>query len=166
VPAQPRACWPGPTRRSTDVGPRLPGDDLQLLTIARHLAEKAAAAPEAWALHGLPVTEVEARITAFEQALEERGTGRDARVKTRAEIDAALARAKAALDVLDVTVANCVATDPVVLAVWKHDRRIVYPARGRRLNGPPEPEPAPASTPEPAADQPPALTLVTPPAAA
>jgi len=103
---------------------------------------------------------VQERITAFEQALEERGTGRDARVKTRAQIDAAFGRAKEALEVLDVTVANCLTTDPVVLAVWKHDRRIVYPKRARRLTTAPDPTAAP----EPVAEQPPAI--VAPPAAA
>ena len=124
----------------------LPAEDLPLLTVARQFAARAAPWAEPFAVHGIPIKEVEDRIAAFEQALQERGIGRDARVKVRAEIDASLARAKEAVAVLDVTVANCLAADPVALTAWKHDRRIVYPGRQRHGSAAAAPAAGPAPT--------------------
>lgn len=138
----------------------LPSDDQLLLTVARQFAAGAAPWAATFADHGIQLVEVEGRIAGFEQALQERQTARDERVRLRAEIDASFRRAMDAVAVLDVSVANGLVTDPAALAVWKHQRRIAYP-RGRR--GATAPEPGP--TPEPVVEAP-VATTVTPPSPA
>lgn len=131
----------------------LPTDNVALVTLARQFAAAAAPCAGPFAAHGIPIAEVEAGATALEQALQERGSRREDRVKARAAIEAVFAHAMRAVKTLDVTVANCLAGDPVSLAVWRHDRRIVYPPRARATalpdTGPTEPAasgPAPGAT--------------------
>jgi hypothetical protein len=121
----------------------LPFDGVQLLTIAREFAAAAAPCAAGFAVHGIPLAELEGRIAAFEQAVHERGLGRDERVKARAEIEASFSRAMDAVEVLDVTVANSLSSDAVALAVWKFDRRMNYPQRVRNAG-----EEQPATEPE------------------
>jgi hypothetical protein len=127
----------------------LPPDDLPLLTMARQFAAAATPCAADFAAHGIPIPDVESRTAAFEQALQDRGVRLEDRVKARAEIDASFSRALDAVAVLDVNVANCLASDSVALAVWKHDRRLKYP----RPASTGEPA-APASPAEPAPSQP------------
>jgi hypothetical protein len=108
----------------------LPRNDFALLMLARHFAASAAPWPVQFAGHGILVADVQGRITAFEQALHQRGRGRDERVKARAEIEASFTRALDAIAALDSTVANNFTADPVALAVWRHDRRVEVPRRG------------------------------------
>src|SRR4051794_36910378 len=96
----------------------LPSDNVLLLTLARQFAAAAAPCAEQFAAHGIPITEVETRLTALEEALQERGMRLDDRVKARAAIEAVFRRAMHAVKTLDVTVANCLGGDPVTLAVW------------------------------------------------
>ncbi|HET9777588.1 MAG TPA: hypothetical protein VFP77_13535, partial [Gemmatimonadaceae bacterium] len=71
----------------------LPNDDLRLLTVARRFAEGIGPYAAQFATHGIPPPAFEEAIAAFARAVEERGTGRDTRVKARAEIEASFARA-------------------------------------------------------------------------
>jgi len=109
----------------------LPNEPVGLLTLARQFAAAGAPYAAAFAAHGIPLSEVEARIAAFEQAQHERGMLRDERVKVRAEITAAFARAMDAVATLQVNVDNTLANDPVALAVWKQDRRLTGTTRSR-----------------------------------
>ena len=47
--------------------------------------------------------------------------------------------ALAAVRTLDVIVANHLASDPVTQAVWRRDRRVVYPHRSRKAVATPAP---------------------------
>ena len=133
-------------------------DDAQLLMLARDFVAAAAPSATQFAAHGIPISEVEGRINALQQALQERGTGRDSRVKARAEIEASFSRAMVAVAVLDVTVANCLAADPVALAVWKQDRQLKYRPRSSKADEPAAPNPPtePAGQPAPNTSAPPA----------
>ena len=124
--------------------PPLPGDDVQLLTLARQFASRAAPYDAQFAGHGITIAEIEASTIAFEQAMHQRGMGHDDRVRARAGIESAFARAMDAVEALDVSVANCLGGDPIALAVWRHDRRIA-PTR-RSSAAPTEPVDVPAAS--------------------
>lgn len=149
-------------RLEARIDPPLPKAELGLLTVARQFAASARPCDPQFAGHGIPLAEVDAAIGAFEQALHQRGMGRDDRVKARAEIEAAFTRALDAVAALDVSVANCFTADPVVLAVWRHDRRVEVRRRGGGIPAAPVPAPAPEPAPAPS----PPLALVPAPAPA
>jgi hypothetical protein len=115
-----------PQLETRSLGP-LPKDDLGLLTVARQFAAGVAPYGPQFAAHAIPLPTLEAGIAAFEQAVEARANGHGDRVKARAEIEAAFGRAMHAVNTLDVIVENS-SVDPVVLTMWKHDKR-VKPAR-------------------------------------
>lgn len=115
--------------------------DLEALTVARHFARDAAALETHFSGHGMSSTMIAAATDAFARAISARGTG-------RADHTAALVRirellAGALLDVrrLDLIVANELAHDAVVTAVWKQTRR-VGAVRAARSGGTPEGEQA------------------------
>ena len=123
--------------------------DLEVLTVARQFARDAAAFEEEFSGHGMSSTVIAAAVDAFARAMSDRGAG-------RADHSAALARIKellagALLDVrrLDLIVANELAKENVVTAVWKQARR-VGAVPGARAGGPSEaaPSAAPADAPE------------------
>ena len=98
--------------------------DLEVLTVARHFARDAAAFEADFSGHGMSATMIAGAAAAFARAISERGAG-------RADHTAALVRIKellagALLDVrrLDLIVANELARDTVVTAVWKQARRV------------------------------------------
>jgi hypothetical protein len=107
----------------------LPTNDRGLITLARQFASSAGPYAAQFAAHGITLAELEGRITAFEQALHQRGMGRDDRVKARADIEAAFTRAMDAVEALDVSVANSLVADPAAQSVWKRDRRVASPRR-------------------------------------
>jgi hypothetical protein len=107
----------------------LPDNDLQLLKVARHFAAAAAPCAAEFAAHGIPVPELERHIAAFDQARHERAAHQEDHVTARAEIKTSFSRAMDAVAVLDVNVANYLASDVVALAVWKYDRRLTRPKR-------------------------------------
>ena len=111
----------------------LPFDNVVLLALARQFAAAAAPCAEQFAAHGIPIAEVETRVAALEHAVQERGMRRDERVKARAAIESVFAGAMHAVKTLDVIVANCLSGDPVTLAVWRQNRRLVYPSRSRKI---------------------------------
>jgi hypothetical protein len=108
----------------------LPPEDLPLLTVARQFAADAVGYEPPFAAHGLPLPVLAAAIAAFEQAIQQRGSGREGRVRVRAEIEMSFTCAMHAVETLDVVVANCLGEDAVAIAVWKHDRRVKAPRRG------------------------------------
>jgi hypothetical protein len=126
----------------------LPKADLLLLTLARQFAASAAPNAAQFAAHGIPIAVVEGAIATFEAALAQRGMGREDRVRTRAEIEASFKRAIDAVEVLDVSVANCLGADPVAQTVWKTSRRVESARRSSGTAAVPEPAPSPL---EPAA---------------
>ena len=127
-------------------------DDLQLLTIAREFAAKAAPHVEPFAIHGVAIDELPPLIDAFDGALNERGMRRNEQVHVRGRIKASLERAMDAVDTLDVTVANHLRGDSATLAVWKAARRISYRKASRSVSSdaaaPGDPAPD-AATPAP-----------------
>ena len=125
-------------------------DDLQLLTIAREFAAKAAPHVEPFAIHGVALDELPPLIDAFDGALNERGMRRNEQVHVRGRIKASLERAMDAVDTLDVTVANHLRGDSATLAVWKAARRISYRKASRTGAAPGDPAPD-ADTPAPMA---------------
>ncbi len=136
------ACVLARTNAQLDarIPPRLPTDDQLLLTLARQFASRAAPYAAQFAVHGVPIAEIEAAVNAFEEALQQRGIGHDGRVKARAERESAFARAIDAVAMLDVAVVNYLGNDPGALAVWKHDRKIGQPRRTGTAASEPAPE--------------------------
>ena len=118
--------------------------DRRLLGVARQFAADAAAQAAEFVAHGMPATfvaDLQQRIATFEATLHERGASREEQVAARARIAASLEAALAAVRRLDVIVANHLASDPVTRAVWRHDRRVVYPNRSRKAGTMPAPTP-------------------------
>lgn len=110
--------------------------DQALLTAARRFHEEAAPYDAQFISHGTPATflaDLAGLADAFEAALRERGMSRDEQVAARARIKSSLAAAMSAVRKLDVIVANHLAADPVTQAVWKRDRRVVYPSRAANV---------------------------------
>ena len=148
----------------------LPLADQELITLARQFAERATPHVERFAALGIQLADLDTGIATFEQAVHRRGKGRNERVQTRAQVEAAFTRAYDAVAILDVSVANCLASDPVALAVWKHGRRVPYARRSTTPTMPeaaeaPEPTPTPEATFTPL-DETPAAPAVPDPGAA
>lgn len=101
--------------------------DRQLVTFGRGFVTAATPHVAQFAAHGITIESLGAQIEAYEAAVAERGTRRDELAQTRNRINASLTRALEAVDTLDVTVANTLATDPIMLALWKRERRLEQP---------------------------------------
>jgi lambda repressor-like predicted transcriptional regulator len=128
-------------------------NDQQLLTTARQCGQRAAPVTEQFVAHGMSPTflsDLDALIERFEEALRDRGMSRDQLVEARGRSRQALANALQAIGQLDVMVANHLAADPIVREVWKRSRRVAYPAKARRASATDPGGAAAASGPEPA----------------
>jgi len=93
--------------------------------------------------HGLPKTfraDLNAAVERFDESLHKRNARRDTHAAAKASIDAALQAGFAAVQKLDVLVANLLHDDPVTMAVWERDRRVEYASRSKPG------APAPANT--------------------
>ena len=101
--------------------------DRQLVTFGRGFVTAATPYVAQFAAHGIAIERLSEQIETFEAAVVERGTRRDELAQTRHRINASLTRALEAVDTLDVTVANTLATDPMTLALWKRERRLEQP---------------------------------------
>jgi hypothetical protein len=104
---------------------------------------------------GLPATyfaELRDAADAFEAALTERRAGRSGIAGAQAGIKAALTQGTDAARTLDIIVANTFGADPIVMAAWERDRRLV----DGRANPHAGPNDAPAAADNPPADAPPA----------
>ncbi len=123
--------------------------DSAFLATGRAFAQHAPAFESQFVRHGLPETfiaDLNYCVETFAQAIRHREVGREGQTAARASIAAALSAGMAATRTLDVVVANQLHDEPVVMAVWKHDRRIEYPPRGKKA-APAEPTPAPPAEP-------------------
>jgi hypothetical protein len=114
--------------------------DQTLLTIGRMFARDGEAFAAPFITHGLPATfivDLRACVEQFERALRDRQVEQSGHAAARGRIQAAMASGITAVQVLDAIVANELRHDPVTLAVWRRDRRVVRPRRGRAVLAPP-----------------------------
>lgn len=108
---------------------------------------------------GLPATyfaELREATDAFDAALKQRRTGRSDIAAANAGIKAGLERGMETARLLDIIVANAAGKDPVVMAAWNRDRRLVGARRARTT------EPATAATTPNAAEPASPTTAATP----
>jgi hypothetical protein len=120
--------------------------DQTLLAAARRFHEAAAPHNAQFVSHGMPATflaDTNGLADALEAALRERGMSRDEQVGARERIKTTLAEALAAVRKLDVIVTNHFGDDAVTQAVWRRDRRVLYPSRPPKEAAPAQGEPAP-----------------------
>jgi hypothetical protein len=119
--------------------------DQALVASGRKFARDAEALSSQFVAHGMPDTfigDLNGLVNELETAVRDRGLGGEARRAARVSTNAALAAGLAAVRTLDAIVTNHLGGDAVTCAVWKRERRIVYP---KRTDAAPEPEPAPAA---------------------
>jgi hypothetical protein len=120
-----------------------------LLSAGRAFADDAGPLAKAFIAHDMPanfLTELNADLKEFEQAIREHAVGKDTHVAARAGIDTAMEAGLAAVQRLDAIVANRLRDDPTTVAVWDSVRHVERTARTK--NGVHTPVPVPA--PEPA----------------
>jgi hypothetical protein len=119
---------------------------------------------------GLPASyfaELRDAADAFDAALTERRAGRSGIAGAQAGIKAALRQGTDAAHTLDIIVANTLGDDPIVMAAWERDRRLVDgrakphadaseapPAEHPQADAPPADAPAEAETPAAQPDEP------------
>ena len=104
--------------------------DQALLTAGRLFVRDSGTFEAEFLAHGMPSTfraDLNTAIERFEQALHGRDAGRAEQTAARAGISAALESGLAAVQNLDVIVANCLRGDAVMMAVWDRERRVQYP---------------------------------------
>ena len=111
------------------------------------------------------LTDFDAVITAFDDALVIQQDSRGARSMARAGIEAALAEGMTLVADLDVTVANALVDNPERLGQWTGARRVDYPGKSSARNRT-RPSAEPAPTPDVAAPTPGASAITTQPAVA
>jgi len=102
--------------------------DVAVLAAARSFLKDAEPLQDQFVSLGLPstcLTELREATEAFDAALSERRTGRSGVAGASAGIKAALTEGIDAARTLDIVVQNTVGNDPVLLASWERDRRIV-----------------------------------------
>ena len=122
--------------------------DRQPLTFGRGFVAAATPYAAQFAAHDIPIEGLGKQVEALEAALAETTGRRDELKQTRGTLKASLTRALAAVDTLDVTVANTFASDPVTLEAWKLERRVDKPrqrARAVKLAASSAPDTSPAS---------------------
>lgn len=107
-------------------------DDRLLMTMARQFETAITPHAEAFAAHGIAIAQLGGLIAPFETAISERRQRRGEKAEARARIIPSMARAIEALDMLDLTVPNHLAGDPVMLNAWRRDRH-VKPRRSRAV---------------------------------
>ena len=119
--------------------------DLEVLTVARQFARDAAAFEADFTGHGMGSAVIAAAADVLDRAMSDRGAGRADHVAALARIKDLLAVALLDVRRLDLIVANELAKENVVTAVWKQARRVgVVP--GARAGGPSEAAPSAAQT--------------------
>jgi hypothetical protein len=104
--------------------------DRALLTAAGAFARDVEASEAEFVALGMPPTfraDLNTAIERLERGLHGRDAGRTEYAAARAGIRAALESGMAAVQKLDVIVANRLRGDPVTMAVWERDRRVRYP---------------------------------------
>jgi len=82
-------------------------------------------------------------VQRFEHALRDRDAGRAGQTAAQAGISAALESGTAAVESLDVIIANRLRGDAVTMAVWERERRVKYPKSAANVAAP---TPAPVAT--------------------
>ena len=123
-----------------------PQTDEALLTAGRVFAREAAGFKSQFVGHGMPETflaNLDDLVVTFEKGTRHRDAGRNQQTAAKATIGAALASGMAAVQRLDVIVANCLHDDPVTMAMWERERRVGYP---RVKSAAPAPTVAPAAS--------------------
>lgn len=149
---------------------RIPSNssDVALLTAARAILQESQAAVDRLVLLGLPktfVTDLQELIDRFEQGVHGRRTGRAGVAAALAGLEDAFARAHDAVLTLDIVVGNTLRKDPVVLAVWRRDRRVNPKSRAAAVVSAPAvalPDMTPPNAPVPAPARPVAVTSAFP----
>ena len=124
-----------------------PQTDQALLTAGRMFARDAEAFAGPFVTHGLPPTfivDLRAKVEQFERAIRDRRVEQSGHAAARGGIQATLAAGLTAVRVLDALVANELRHDPVTLAAWQRERRIVRTRGGRTVSAPPAATPPPA----------------------
>jgi hypothetical protein len=104
-----------------------------LLTLARSFAEFAAPLASLFIARGMPETflaDLTAAADAYETAVRGRDVAKQDNSEAQARIESSLAAGLAAVEQLDVVVANSLRDDPGVLAKWMQARRIPCSAPG------------------------------------
>jgi hypothetical protein len=102
--------------------------DVAVITAARSFLKEAEALQDQFVSLGLPptcLTELREATDAFAAALAERRAGRSGVAGASAGITAAIAEGVEAARTLDIVVLNTIGNDPVLLATWQRDRRVV-----------------------------------------
>ena len=124
-----------------------PPSDQALLTAARAFAHDAEAFKAQFLAHSLPdtfIADLNELIDKFEQTIRDREAGKDGHTAAGARIKGALTSGMGAVAALDVIVANQLHDDPVTMAVWRRDRKVIYPSAVRNMEkvdpalGPPQ----------------------------
>ncbi len=131
-----------------------PQTDQALVTAGRMFAENAEAFTKAFIGQGMPTTfiaDLRELVDRFEEAINARSAGDATHAAARASIAKALASGTAAAQKLDAMVANHLQDDPVIVTLWRHDRRVGHPHRQRTRSTAPEP---PVGAPSPTAPPP------------
>ncbi len=137
-----------------------PPTDQALLTAGRLFARDGEEFKGQFIAHAMPpafLADLAHLVERFEEAIRGREADRDENTAARASIEAALTSGFAAVKKLDVLVANRLHDDPVVMAVWKRDRRVAYPWRTKAAAATPAPAVSPPAPAVPAATPAPAV---------
>jgi hypothetical protein len=130
--------------------------DIAIVRAARAFLQEAEPYQDQLVPLGLPASsfaELRTAANAFEAAMTERRTGRSGVAGAQAGIKAALARGAETARTLDIIVANTLGSDPVAMASWNRDLRLVD-GRSKSVAGSRQ-QPTPGV---PAAAAPPAVT--------
>jgi hypothetical protein len=122
--------------------------DQALLSAGRAFAHDARPLAKEFIAHDMPtnfLTELNADLQEFEQAIREHAVGKDTHIAARAGIDTAMEAGLTAVQRLDAIVANRLREDPTTVAVWDSARHVERTARTKNAAPTPLPAPAPAT---------------------
>jgi hypothetical protein len=144
--------------------------DVAVVRSARAFLQEAEPYQDQMIRLGLPATyfaELRDAADAFDAAMTDRRAGRSGVAGAQAGIKAALTQGTDAARTLDIIVANTLGADPIVMAAWERDRRLVDgrakphadaseapPAEHPQADAPPADAPAEAETPAAQPDEP------------
>jgi hypothetical protein len=123
-------------------------NDQALLTAGRLFVRESEAVEAEFLAHGMPSTfraDLNTAVQRFEHALHHRDAGRAGQTAAQAGISAALESGTAAVESLDVIIANRLRGDAVTMAVWERERRVKYPRSAGNVVAAPTPAPAATS---------------------
>jgi len=132
------------------------GSDQELVAAGRMFARDAEAFKAQFLAHAMPkkfLADLAEAADRLDRATGDRQGERDGNNAARANIMAALAAGSAAVQKLDVIVANMLGDDRVAMQVWQQDRHVGVSTRKAKKG---KPAPAPAPAPAPVATTPPA----------